>query len=99
MQAGIQCMVQVRAQGPCKVVGRRPDCRRRPAVVPGLCMVAVLLLDCQWRAAGLAEVLPGFPVASPMANLPSRTLRTMIKPAVKRQSFLDHSEEAEASRR
>ena len=99
MQADIQCMVQVRAQGPCKVVGRRLEFRRKPAVVPGLCMVAVLLLDCQWRAAGPAEVLPGFPVASPMANLPSRLLRTMIRPAVKRQSFWDHSEGAEAFRR
>ena len=87
MQAGIWCMVQVQAQGPCKVVGRRLDCRRRPAVVPGLCMVADLLLDCRWRDAGPAGALPGFPAVSPMANLPSKVLRTMIGPAVKRQSF------------
>ena len=80
-------------------MGRRPDCRRRPAVAPGLCMVAVLLLDCQWRDAGPAEVLPGFPAASPMANLPSRLLRTMIRPAVKRQSCLVRSEKVEAFRR
>ena len=81
------------------MVGRRLDCRRKPAVVPGLCMVAVLLLDFQWRAAGPAEVLPGFPAVPPMANLPSRTLRMMIRPAVKRRSCLGHSEKAEAFRR
>ena len=99
MQADIQCMVQVRVPGPCKVVGRCLEFQRKPAVVPGLCMVAVLLLDFQWRAAGPAEVLPGFPAVPPMANLPSRTLRTMIRPAVKRRSCSDHSEKAEAFRR
>ena len=99
MQADIQCMVQVLATGPCKVVGRCLEFRQKPAVVPGLCTVAVLLLDCQWRAAGPAEVLPGFPAAPPMANLPSRTLRMMIRPAVKRRSFLGHSEKAEVFRR
>ena len=86
MQADIQCMVQVRVTGPCKVVGRRLEFRRKPTVVPRLCMVAVLRLDFQWRAVGPAETLLGLPAASPMVNLPSRALMMMIRPAVKQQS-------------
>ena len=99
MQAGIQCMVQVRVTGPCKVVGRRLEFWWKLMVVPRLCMVAVLHLDCQWRTVGPAETSLGLPAAPPMANLPSKALRMMIRPAVKQQYCSVHSKRLEAFRR
>ena len=80
------------------MVGGCLEFRQKPAVVPGRCMVAVLHLDFQWGVAGPAGALPGFPAVLPMANLPSRALRTMIRPAAKLQSCLVHSEIVEAFR-